>query len=302
MWILRLATGVSLAALGLTLAACGGGGVNSTPTPTPSPAPAPAPTYSTFSEVMGAAGDKSFQTAGVAYQNTSVFSAVPLGTQFKLEYVAASNTYRVIRGSEAAVSFDASAGVGSGAGIVRYDAPGGATLFLLTPHVGGVPLTYTRHATFGQLSGPSSSGNLAVYGVLTKDGDMPRSGSATYSVAVSGMATQPDQSSYLLTANTTGTFSANFGGGTVAAGIDLKATKIGTPGEVSLGTLGGTGAISSSGPSFTGSLAGTGASAPAGSGQFSGAFFGPQAAEFGYAWYFDGATLHAQGYASGKKN
>ena len=33
-----------------------------------------------------------------------------------------------------------------------------------------------------------------------------------------------------------------------------------------------------------------------------GDFFGPQAAEYGYAWYLNGSDFTANGFASGKKN
>ncbi|WP_156313566.1 transferrin-binding protein-like solute binding protein [Erythrobacter sp. SG61-1L] len=247
---------------------------------------------------MAAPGDKSFQTGGIAANGSSPYAIAPLGSQLTLEYVAASNTYRVTKGGAPAVSFDAAAGSGS-ANMMRFDTLGGETLYLLTPNLAGVPLTYTRMATFYSAGGVS---NLGVYGVLTKAGDLPKSGSANYSIEFSGLLSKTDSTTYLLGANSAASFTANFGSGTVSTSLTLSGTKLGTNETASFGTIGGTGTIAANGPGFSGNLNGTGAGAPAGTGVFSGAFFGPQAAEVGYAWSFDGTEFDTQGYASGKKN
>ncbi len=301
---MRYPAGVSLAVLGFTLAACGGGGVNSTPTPSPppTPAPSPPPTYSTVSEVMAAPGDKSFQTAGFSLIGKGDPTVVPLGNQFKLEYIAASNSYRVTRAGSEPVSFDAASGSGSIGNSLEFETPGGDKLYLLTPHINGVPLTYTRTLTFwksGNQAGVPDT-NLAVFGVLTKDGDLPKSGTASYAMAISGAWTS--QAIYLLDGEASGTFSADFSNGTVSTSIDLKGKLLGSGTLDTFGTIGGTGAIASIGSGFSGNLLGIGADGPEGTGIFSGAFFGPQAAEMGYAWYFGGTTWGGQGYASGKKN
>ena len=65
--------------------------------------------------------------------------------------------------------------------------------------------------------------------------------------------------------------------------------------DFDFGSLSGKGTIA--GVGFTGTLTGTGST----TGEFGGGFFGPKAAEYGYAWDFTGSDFTAEGFASGKK-
>ncbi|MEP6868535.1 MAG: transferrin-binding protein-like solute binding protein [Novosphingobium sp.] len=112
---------------------------------------------------------------------------------------------------------------------------------------------------------------------------MPKSGTANYSVTVGGALAAVTGGNYLLTGNSTGTFSADFAANTVSTSITIAGTPqpvvSGAP-VTSFGTYTGTGTVSSN--AITGTLTGTNAT-----GGFSGAFFGPQALELGVSYYLN---------------
>ena len=97
--------------------------------------------------------------------------------------------------------------------------------------------------------------------------------------------------------NSSATFSANFAAGTVQTEINLvptttvnSQTATGNGMQlltyalpaITLGTLSGTGSIATGTQRFSGTL--TASVGPFSNGNFGGAFFGPQAAEFGFAF------------------
>lgn len=329
------AAGVSLAAICISLAACGKGDVDSTPDPTPTPSPTatatqgPSPDYLTVDEIMATGGDKTFNNAGVRYQSLNPkageASFAP-GSSLVFQYFEDGDNYRISRPNPSAtptptptptsiatptptptsappiqVNFDASSGTTNGQVTTFTKTTGSVvdTLHLIVPQDQGVNLTYTRFATYIH-DEPGTASDLVyrtVYGSLTQNGDMPLSGTATYSTNVLGTATRSG-TSYLLDGTSTGTFSVAFTGtgGTITNTLDVKGKENPSSSVTNFGTFTGTGAITGSG--FTGTLTGSGSAA----GAFGGAFFGPRAAEYGYGWYVTGSDYQADGYASGVKN
>jgi hypothetical protein len=173
------------------------------------------------------------------------------------------------------------------------------TLFLIVPQQGGVDLTYTRFLGYDHDDTGTASDlhYKTAYGVLTYPADRPTTGTATYTTTVIGNATR-GSTNYLLNGSSTGTFSADFANNKITTTIDIKGKDSDVSPVTDFGTVSGTGTIASGGPAFTGTLTGAGST----TGALGGAFFGPQAAEFGYAWYFNGTDFAADGYAAGKKN
>jgi hypothetical protein len=255
----------------------------------------PPPVYPTFDELTGT---QTLSAAGLAYRITPG----PGGTR-----IVASDGAEVF-GSGVVATYDPATGN------VAYAAPDGmadsftdaniassspnSTVYIkpitggvsggsfTVPSVAGVPLTYTRAGTLF-VSGPTGTvGHSFVMGVPTVAGDVPKSGSATYTAVIGGsayLAASPVPLS--LAGTSSATFAADFGAGTIATDITL----IGTPNvpggaPVFLDTLVGTGSLGAVKPGFAGTFVGTGTVA----GEFAGAFFGPQAAEFGYSFVAGG--------------
>ncbi|MBO9603222.1 MAG: transferrin-binding protein-like solute binding protein [Novosphingobium sp.] len=332
----RLALGVSaIAFVGMVVTGCSGsGGPNSTPTPSPTPTPTPggtptptpSATYSTVAEIDAADGDKRYNAVGVRWQvQTSPTGRGKFadGTSFTFDYVKSDNTYRVSyptpapSGSPAptptptptptpsttpsptVIAFSAGSGVTVGDTTTYTKSSGSTTdtMRVIVPQQGGVDLTYTRFLAFDHdETGTASDWHYrTVYGILTYASDRPTTGTATYSTSIYGDATRAS-TDYLLTGNSSGTFSVDFAGNTVTSTLDLKGRSDPSSSLVDFGSFTGSGTIV--GVGYTGTLTGSNSA----SGEFGGAFFGPQAAEYGYAWYLNGSDFTANGFASGKKN
>jgi len=316
----HVAAGVSLTAICLVLAACGKSDVDSTPDPTPtpttSPTPTATPTYLTMAQVNATGGDKYYNPAGVKWQTlgpaTGATAFLPSNV-ITFEYLATGNTYRVTRAvptpsptpsplpSPIAVEFPAGSGttIGQTTTFVKTNGTATDTLKLITPRQAGIDLTYTRFLAFDH-DDTGTADDLhyrTAYGVLTYVGDVPRTGTASYFTTVLGTATRGG-TDYVLDGDSTGTFSVNFAGAAdqVTTTLNLNGRQDSASPAVSFGTLNGTGSIAGIG--FAGNLTAT----AGGSGQFGGAFFGPQAAEYGYSWLFSGTDFTAEGFAGGKKN
>ena len=107
----------------------------------------------------------------------------------------------------------------------------------------------------------------------------------------------PVTTTYSLSGNSSGTFSANFVTGAINTTLTLAGTVAGSAAApVNFGTFTGTGTLTSGGPGYTGTLTGTPAD-----GIFSGAFFGPQALETAFGYFLSGTKFSAAGGASGTK-
>jgi hypothetical protein len=181
---------------------------------------------------------------------------------------------------------------------VNFDKPGA-----------GVTLTYVQWHTWLRYSYPDASTttpssiavDVMVNGFETPPADMPRSGSATYDTVVDGSAISQGKIFTLHdspTGPSTATFGANFAAGTVSTTIAFQGREPGSNGPATVfGNASGTGNITSNGSAFSGILSGVGLT----TGSFTGGFFGPQAAEMGYAFFFDGGGYTAVGTVLGKK-
>ena len=138
---------------------------------------------------------------------------------------------------------------------------------------------------------------------------MPTTGSATYSGVVYGAGyyggTQHDAS-----LSGTSAFNVNFGTSAASLVLSLTATDKTPSAAYSLGDVTMTGALGNSCPGGCRASFGLNSFAGGTTGNASGAFFGPQAAEFGAAFDFmipagDGQATHTSIFAGvtvGKKN
>lgn len=307
---MRMMAGASLLVLGLTVAACGGG-VDSTPTPTPTETPTPTPTgpvepYLTVAQAFAAPSNKIFNSAGVLWSKTGSadptgYESYAFGSKLLIGYNETTDTYKVTPSGQTAVEFPiGSATPGTTSSFTKTTSGVTDTLNITIPQVGSVPLSYTMLFDFTRST--SSTGKVESWrsagGIITQVNDMPRTGTGTYTMMVDGTATRDgDSKTYLLGGLSTGTFSAKFAEGKIDTTLVLKGEAAG--GATSdFGTATGTGTFNVASPVFAGTLTGTNSAA----GKFSGAFFGPQAGEVGYGWYFTGTDFDAQGVAAGKKN
>lgn len=294
----------SVTAMALMLAGCGGsdGGVASAPTPTPSPTPTP-PSYTRIADLSG---DRSFQTGGVQYTtgpgvNFTNGQAVAYGSGPTIAYTASSDSYRLSASDGTVATFDPSNVVTPPptANAVTWNKVVGTTRDIFTlsvPQVNGVPLSYLLQGSWARidLAVNLATVRLGFGGSPTLASDVPRSGTASYNTDFGGTLSQAN-TSYTLTGNSTATFSANFASNAVTTALNLNGVVSNTSGPVTaFGTFGGTGTITNNG--FGGTLTGSGPS-----GAFSGAFFGPQALEMGYAWYLNGTAFNAAGRVVGIK-
>ncbi len=281
----RTAIGLPVLAL---LAGCGGGGGSSGGAVGSTPAP---PSYTALAS---ATSSTPLATKAASYDSVRLNDApVPTTTrQFtsvEISYDSASATY-TLRGTPG----------GSTAPVTQSFGPAD-----LTSNIAGL---YTRngselrvftgftYASYGSWrTGASEPGNehftsfFFGFGVRTLPEDMPKTGSASYALQLFG-----DNN-----VGGTGTVTANFAAGTIAASLAPDITY--GPGRVSnFATLSGTGSISAADSSFAATLTGDGYSAA-----MNGLFYGPQAAETGGAFTIkpDGPTgVVAAGAFLGRKN
>lgn len=287
----------SIATLPLLLASCGGGdggGMSSTPPPA---------VYKTLAELNG---DQTFQSGGITGvpngPELTNESAIAFGQGVEIKYFAASDTYNLNNGSGLVVEFTPAHVVNRDADTVVWQKPSGInvdSLSITNPSVNGVKLSYTLLGNWTHFQPSNSRTYDLVGGVPTQSGDVPRSGSATYSTNVEGLAAKSG-SPYFLSDDSTGTFSANFGTNSVSTSLTLAGKALGATTVTTIGNYNGTGTISSTGPGFSGTLTGSNAS-----GAFSGAFFGPRGVEAGYTFFLNGTTdttLTVRGALFGKKN
>lgn len=303
----RMAYTASTLALAFLLAACGGGGggIASTPTPTPgtggTPTPTPPPpTYLTLAQIIAQGGDRSFDTGGVEYSTGDNFAKNgkidKFGAGPHVAYQASTGNYTVSEPGATTVVFNDPHDV-----LVRSDdnswlgfRNGNSNFTILVPQINGIVLSYTL---LGNWSDPQTI-RVGVGGVPTLRSDVPVSGTASYLTGVGGSIIPHGGTSLALPGSgASGTFSVNFASATVSTTMVLKGTDPNTSTAFDFGTLTGSGMIDSGGPGFSGTLSQAG-----GSGLFSGAFFGPQATEFGYAWVFQGGNFDGAGVNVGKKN
>lgn len=305
----KRAAQASALAMGLAVAGCGGGsqgGLASTPTPSPTPT-------ASYTKIVDMSGDRTFQTAGVRFVQTPSNGMISpntltLGNGVKVAYTAASDSYTLTGTDGSSVSFDPTNVVATTTpNSLSWEKTAGAVhdgFSLTVPSVDGVALSYTIMGSWSHSDTSSSTPlqtltRLAVGGVPTLASDMPRTGSATYSTAVSGLALRPGLAPSILTNHSSATFSADFAGNAVTTSLTLAGAPAPNGTVTTFGTFSGTGTISTTGPGFSGML--SSADVADAKGAFAGAFFGPKALEMGYAWYINALNLSIYGNVAGIK-
>lgn len=299
----RLFAGVAAISLGFMLSGCGdGGGPASTPPP---------PSYQTLKQIVAAGSDHSFATSGIQVTfdssgNPGNLVSRPLGSGVTIAYTASNNSYTVTAPEGNSAVFTPAELVANPpgyAGSATYSSPTSYNRLMLVPaSVNGVALSYTM---MGGWIYQNAAGNTvseqAIGGVPTIASDMPRSGTASYAVAVSADILTPTDVYQASPGTSKSSFSVNFSAGTVATTINLTGTSYSQVGTANapttdFGTFSGTGAIKSGTAGFSGTFAGTTTSL------FTGNFNGPQAAEMGYNFAFATPGMSAIGQVVGKKN
>lgn len=302
-----LATAV-LGGMGVSLSGCGDGSVNSTPPPALTPPPPPPPTYLKLTDLTG---DRTFKTAGIEYDvgpsGTSNHTTLAYPDGVQVAYSSANDSYTLsVAGATSATFLPSEISQPQPApNVVQYikrNSNGAVTdvLTLIIPSPGGVPLSYTLVGTWGTNITTNPTYRIGIGGIPTLVTDVPKTGSANYTVGVGGSANNGG-TNYMLSPNSTATFSANFGAGTVATMLNLSGVVNSSATPVPFGAFNGTGTISSTTPGFAGTFSGTAFNASPITGVFSGAFFGPQAIEMGYAYGLTAGNFNAVGAVTGTK-
>jgi hypothetical protein len=296
------------------LAACSGGsgaspqpGPAPTPTPSPSPTPSPTPTptpspsYTKFADLFA---DRSFQSACGGFilqgQPPAVLPPTPFGQGLTFSYLSTPQIQN-IGGDGLSLSFgpsnvDASAPVG----VTAYVKGTGADterFSISRPAPNGVGLDYARLASVSVNRNGAQRLYQCVIGVPTLTTDLPdvTVGGGVYPRAVlggSGYLRDTATARQYSLARSTVTFAADFSVRRATLTLVLIGTPLDAPGpDVPFGTFTGSGEINRLTGNFTGTLNGQNR---AGTGSFSGRFFGPQVQEFGLSLGITGPETGSQ--------
>jgi hypothetical protein len=302
----------SIGLAALALAGCAGGGGGSAAV-TPTPTPAPTPTSGTLNDLGAITGSLFFSTSGALSTtsganttingvSTSTLVQTANSANVSLIYQGPSQTYTVsgtpLGSLDPVTQSFGPADLQNGA----YSRSGVGSLTVsnsLTPP-GGASTTY-NYTGWGEWNVTSTNAGAQTfnrfefaYGIPTLLTDLPRTGTATYPLQLTGY----DQAGgFPITG--AGSLSANFAAGMV--NLSLSPVLIERPGQTNftpITTLTGSGAIASTSTTFSAPLTATGYTGGA-----NGAFYGPQAAEVGGAFYYTGggAGSFAAGTFLGKK-
>ncbi|MBD3730907.1 MAG: hypothetical protein IE933_14500, partial [Sphingomonadales bacterium] len=227
-------------------------------------------------------GDQTFQTATVTYEIVSQASGSPPPVTNPSAQNFGSGT--VIKYTEATdmLLFTAPGGTPSAQvaqGAFTTPTSGVKQWFVGSPTAPTDVITlfdptrlYSFVGTWAHIENGVATYRLAATGIPTKAGDFP-SGTVSYTIAMGGSARVGGTSYPIDAARSSGTLTINFATRTGTLAINIVST-----GGNSLGQLNGTIALPASGNGFTGTVNFSGVS-----GNLSGAFFGPQAAEASFA-------------------
>jgi hypothetical protein len=289
--------GASALTMVLMLAGCGGGsggGVVSGPPPV------------TYPTIAGLTGTTALPGKAVRFDFSRPSGAgVPtIGAEMpnlEISYDASNRTY-ILRSVETSGGAPIEQRFGPAQQVAglpnNYDATttaGGVTKVSRFQVESGVNLSYSGLGHWE--TGGTSDNNQNFYdfyfsyGIQTKPGDLPKTGTASYSLGLRGEGPAP------VIGN--GSLSADFGAGTVA--ISLSPEYFYRPGQGPnvFATLTGNGTINSASPGFGMNIAGNGYT-----GSVNGLFYGPQASEVGGAFSVltSGGDVAAAGAFSGRRN
>jgi hypothetical protein len=252
--------------------------------------PTPAPVYPKLSDLVTQGGTLTFNTASAVTKPDGSHQAFAFGQGVKVRFRSTTGNYEVSLPGEPTQVFNDPADVtGSSGGTVDYD-NGTGKFSLITSG-----LNYTLLGVWQPDSG-SMPLYIGVGGVPTLNADIPTHGSATYDVDPGGVITGPaiPGAYYLEGSGATAGLTIDFGAGTVATSVVLSGIDPNL-GAFDYGRVTGTGTLAASGPGFAGTMTNAGT----GTGEFSGALFGPQGVEAGYAWYFHDTDFDVLGSVAG---
>lgn len=271
----------------------GGGGIASTPA---------SPAYATLASGTGTLSGSGgvFTYSRVANASTPTYSAA--SPDVSISYNATTQTYTLSAITTPGTTQPTTASYGPAQANATAGSYGGATSANGVTTVSSLQLNLATALTYSDIALWKTGATQAdfsqnfneiyvSYGIRTQASDMPRTGTASYSLGIVGDGAGANVGG-------SGTLSANFGTGTVA--VSLTPEYIYAQGRSSFGPITGTGTISSTTASFASSIAATGYT-----GTVNGTFYGPQAAEAGGSFVINAAgtgAVVAAGAFAGKKN
>lgn len=271
-----------------TLTACGGGGggggINPTPTPPVTVASFPLKSSEPFQTIYS---HRAFTGSGNMLSGQSGISG--RSPSFTISYDAANGTYSINNEGLTATFGSTDRTISGNYDVYTKQANGISDELRLFGNIreggpsGGAPLqlSYLSFGTWTRTT--ETTGETRKFhfllGYPTQSSSMPTTGSASYNTIVTGSmleggAGYPNTENGV---NGTATFSANFASGSIATELSLTRQGNNQP----LGTYSGTASIDAS-KQFNGAFTSTAPNFS--SGTFGGGFFGPSAAEMGYAF------------------
>lgn len=283
------------------LAACGGGGGGGGGGVAPvASTPAPAATNATLTNLVAS---QSFATAGGSLNSfansngtsgpTSLVGAGVDGVGVAYNATNQSYTLTANVGSQTFTPSNRDAGLSTGQVTVYTKRSGNVSDQLALANGGAAGFTYSNFAAWTRTTASTTASpvhnSFVVYGIPTASSDLPRSGSATYSI-VGGGIWAVNNSAIPLAGK--GTLTADFAAATVQTTFDLGLSNIG-------GIMTGSAPISSGNASFSGSMQNALFAGP-----MAGGFFGPGAQEVGAAFTLTNKFVpenYVEGYFVGKK-
>lgn len=223
-------------------------------------------------------------------------------SQVKYDHATGSYTIRDTGNLAITSTFGPANVTSSSAAFTNYSKGPSETLRLYKPGnaTQGVTLSYTGFGQWRRLGapayGPGTSVNdtYFVYGIKTPAASIPTSGTASYVTALDGTFANKD-GAYAVTGN--GTFSANFGAGTIGYSATANGARESDSAALAFGTMSGTGTIGRASSSFkgTGSVNGSGYRM-----DVNGYFFGPSYQEVGGVFRLTGNGGNGQGAMVGQ--
>lgn len=309
---MNLVRSVSLSVIAAMLASCGGGGGGGTAaTPPPPTTPTPPPTNTNLANLQYSQSFPTVQRDGRAtLSSTGAVTGTPSATtavdSFNVDYNAASQSYTVRIGADAATFGPADRTTDSNATISVFERVAGNqtdtfVLFNVGASNPALALTYVSYGALQRITNQGSPfdvrSNIFVYGIRTLAADMPRTGSASYTTRIDGTYAGSDG---IFSLDGASSFAANFAASTIDYSMTPVGTNVLTGTPKTFGTTSGTGTITLG---TTGAFqAGAGANAQGFSSSVTGNFFGPGAAEMGGVFALTGADGTGGGAIVGRKN